>query len=266
MPMQSRHVPMSVEEYELLLFEPGWKCEYYDGQAHFTPRDHAVITTLQVTPRPLNAPCPLRPTQSADADRLIEAYVAAFAETIEYCDYTEAKLEKAARRALDAHFSAERGNPLSASRVAVNPHDTEKVLGAALFIAGRDCARLDLLFVHPAWHGRGVATALVTEAVNHLHFQGQTRLLSRYHIGNDTSRRWHQQFGFVEEPDLPRARLYRLAARQELWRRERLGDLTPEECIRLQAELDAWQTQVDEMERIADEHGYEAVCALYRWE
>ena len=73
MPMQSRHVPMSVEEYELLPFEPGWKCEYYDGQAHFTPRDHPVITTLQIAPRLLNALCPLRPARSTDADELIEA-------------------------------------------------------------------------------------------------------------------------------------------------------------------------------------------------
>jgi len=266
MPMQSRHVPMSVEEYELLPFEPGWKCEYYDGQAHFTPRDHPVITTLQIAPRSFNAPCLLRPAQSADADKLMAAYLAAFAETIEYCDYTEAKLEKAARRTLTGHFSGKRGNPLSASRVAVDPHNTGKLLGAALLIAGRNCARLDLLFVHPAWQGRGTATALLADAVNHLHFQGAGRLLSRYHIGNDASRRWHQRFGFVEEPDLQRARLYCAAARQELWRRERLGDLTPKERARLQAELDVWQAQVDELEQIADERGYEAACALYLWE
>src|SRR4249920_1346584 len=100
MPIQSRHVPMSVEEYELLPFEPGWKCEYYDGQAHFTPRDHPVITTLQIAPRPLNTPCPLRPAQGTDADKLIEAYIAAFGATIEYCDYTDAKLEQAAQRTL----------------------------------------------------------------------------------------------------------------------------------------------------------------------
>lgn len=264
--MQSRHVPMSVEEYELLPFEPGWKCEYYDGQVYFTPRDHPVITALPVAPRPLNTPCPLRPARSADADRLIEAYIAAFDKTIEYCDYTNTKLEQAAHRALDEHFSGARGNPLSASRVALDPHDTDTLLGAALLVAGRDCARLDLLFVHPAGQGRGVATALVTEAVNQLHFQGQMRLLSRYHIGNEASRRWHQQFGFVEEPDLQRARLYRTAARQELWRHERLGDLTPEERADLQAELDVWQTQVEELECVADEQGYEAVCALYRWE
>ncbi len=265
MPMQSRHVPMSVEEYELLPFEPGWKCEYYDGQAHFTPRDHPVITTLRVASHPINTPCRLRPAQSADADKLIEAYVAAFGTTIEYCDYTDAKLEQAARRVLDEHFSGERGNPLAASRVAIDPHDAEKLIGAALLSAGQSSARLDLLFVHPAWHGRGVATALVAEAVNHLHLYGEARLMSRYHIGNDASRRWHQRFGFVEEPDLPRARLYCTAVRQELWRREQLDDLTPEEHARLQAELDGWQAQVDELERIADEQGYETVCALYRW-
>jgi hypothetical protein len=90
--------------------------------------------------------------------------------------------------------------------------------------------------------------------------------MSRYHIGNDASRRWHQRFGFIEEPDLQRAQLYCTAARQELWRRERMGNLTPEERARLQAELDAWQAQVNELEQRADEQGYEAVCALYHWE
>ncbi|MBI3759097.1 MAG: GNAT family N-acetyltransferase [Deltaproteobacteria bacterium] len=256
---------MSVEEYELLPFEPGWKCEYHEGQAYFTPRDHPVITSLQVAPRPVNAPCLLRAVRATEAGQLIEAYLAAFGATIEYCDYSNAKLEQAAQRALADHFSGERGNPLSASRVAVAPGAAATLLGAALLIAGRDSARLDLLFVHPAWQGRGLATALVADAVNHLHLYGEARLLSRYHIGNDASRRWHQRFGFVEEPDLQRARLYRTAVRQELWRRERLGELPPEERRRLQIELAAWQAQVDELERRAEEQGYEAVCALYRW-
>jgi L-amino acid N-acyltransferase YncA len=270
MPMQSRHVPMTEEEYLRLPFEVGWKCEYYDGQAHFTPRDLPVITTLSVTPRAVpphsgTARCPLRPAQTADANGLIETYVAAFGATIEYCDYTQAQLESAARRALTDHFAGERGNPLSASRVAVDPQQPDRLMGAALLLSGRDSARLDLLFVHPTWQGRQLATALLADAVNHLHDYGERQLMSRYHIGNEASRRWHQRCGFREEPDLRRAELYLQAARHELWRREKLGEWSAAERTHWLNECAQWQAQVDELERLAEAQGFAAVCAGYRW-
>lgn len=265
MPMQSRHITMTLEEYELLPFEPGWKCEYYDGQAHFTPRYHPVITTLQVSPRVFTAPCLLRPAATVDAETLAETYVLSFGATLEYCDYTDQEMRKAAERALHDHFMGERGNPLSASRVAVDPQNSERLLGAALLLTGRECARLDLLFVHPDWQGRRLATALVSDAVNHLHLYGERHLMSRYHIGNDASRRWHQQFGFIEEPDLQRARLYWRATQSELRRRAQLNDLTNAERACLEAEREYWQAQVDTLEQVAKTRGFEAVCPDYRW-
>ena len=265
MPLQSRHVPMTEEEYLRLPFEIGWKCEYYDGQAHFTPRDLPVITTLKVAPREFNDPCPLRPAQTADCDQLVESYVAAFGDTIEYCDYSQAQLVNAAWCALTDHFAGERGNPLSASRVALDPNNREQLIGAALLTAGRDSARLDLLFVHPDWQGRQLATALVADAVNQLHLYGEQQLMSRYHIGNDASRRWHQRFGFCEEPDLRRAEVYLQAARHEFWRLEQLGQLSSLERNHWLSECALWQAQVDELERLAEKHGYAAVCAGSRW-
>lgn len=263
--MQSRHVPMTIEEYELLPFEPGWKCEYYDGQAHFTPRYHPVITLLQVRPRVFTAPCPLRPATSADVEKLTEIYVRSFGATLEYCDYTNEELRAAAERALHEHFIGERGHPLSASRVALEPDNPHRLLGAALLITGRESAKLDLLFVRPDWQGCRLATALVSDAVNHLHRYGERRLMSRYHIGNDASRHWHQTFGFVEEPDLQRARLYLHATQRELWRRTQLNDLTEAERVRLEREQEQWQTQVEEFERLGKAQGFEAVCPDYRW-
>ncbi|MBI1764430.1 MAG: GNAT family N-acetyltransferase [Acidobacteria bacterium] len=256
---------MTVAEYELLPFEPGWQCEYYDGQAHFTPRYHPVVTMLQVGLRAFTAPCLIRPATAADAAELAATYVASFGVTIEYCDYTAEAMRNAAARALHEHFSGERGNPLSASRVAVDPHRDKRLVGAALLFTGRESARLDLLFVHPGWQGRRLATALVADAVNQLHCYGERRLMSRYHIGNDASRRWHQQFGFIEEPDLQRARLYLRAVQSELWRRAQLNDLPETERARLENERAQWQAQVEELERVADLQGFEAVCPDYRW-
>lgn len=265
MPMQSRHVPMTVEEYELLPFELGWKCEYYDGQAHFTPRYHPVSTMLQVSRRTFSAPCPLRPAVTADAEKLAEVYVLSFGATLEYCDYTDEEMHKAAERALHEHFTGERGHPLSASRVAVDPNHPDRLIGAALLLTGRASAKLDLLFVRPGWQGCGLGTALVSDASNHLHLYGERRLMSRYHIGNDASRRWHQKFGFVEEPDLQRARLYLRATQSELWRRAQLNDLTAAERVRLEGEREQWQAQVDDLERVSKIQGFEAVCPDYRW-
>src|SRR5262245_710916 len=60
MPIRSRHLPMSFEEWDLLPYQPGWKYEYWDGCAHITPNHQTAVTTATVTPRPVNAPCMLR--------------------------------------------------------------------------------------------------------------------------------------------------------------------------------------------------------------
>jgi RimJ/RimL family protein N-acetyltransferase len=265
MSLRRRSVKLTYEEYELLPFEPGWVCEYHNGRAHFMPRYHPVVTTLQITPRQAEAACPLRPARPDDAAALLEAYVAAFGVSIEYCEDTPEQLASAARRALAQHFSGERGNPLAASRVAVDPQAPEKLLGAALLTSGKDSARLDLLFVHPRWQGRGLASALVAEAVNQLYRFGERKLMSRYHIGNEASRAWHQRFGFREEPDLRRAQLYLQAAQHELWRRERLGLLNTVARQLLTAEAAQWEAEVERLSVIQAEQGYEAVSAIYRW-
>jgi hypothetical protein len=56
--------------------------------------------------------------------------------------------------------------------------------------------------------GIGIATALLSDAMNELHDGGEAILKSAYHAANETSMDWHQRFGFVEESDLMRALLY----------------------------------------------------------
>jgi GNAT superfamily N-acetyltransferase len=263
--MRSQRVRMTVEEYELLPFKPGWQCEYRGGCAHFTPRSHPVVTSIKVAPRRHATPFRLRPAAPADAESLVGPYAAAFGETIEYCDSTREQVLRAARDAITSHFAGARGEPHAASKIALGGRGGDEVVGAALVVTGEFGAMLDLLFVVPERQRGGAASALVAAALSDLHRLGHPTLTSRYHIGNEASRDWHRRFGFVELPDLTAARLYGRAAEQELWRREKLGGLTPAERDRLVAECEHWREQVRRLEELQAAQGYEAVHPNLRW-
>lgn len=48
MPMQSQHIPMSFDAFELLPWKPEWKYEYWDGVAHITPRHQTVTVRVRI--------------------------------------------------------------------------------------------------------------------------------------------------------------------------------------------------------------------------
>ena len=265
---RSGSVPMTVDEYHLLPFEPGWKCEYWDGKAHYSPRYHAVITTVAVAPRDVNTDGLLRQPAESDIEALTPIYVAAFRETIEYFGHSQERIAEAARRDLRNYFAGEHGRPTSASCLAIgtgSDPDDETFAGAALVTSTENGPLLYLLFVAPQWQRRGLAAAMVSAAINELHELGEKTLTSRYHIGNEQSMAWHQRFGFVEEPDLRRARLYLQQAKVELWRREKIGPLTAEERAKLAADVARWEAEVQKLERIEDQQGFEAVHPMARW-
>jgi hypothetical protein len=106
---------------------------------------------------------------------------------------------------------------------------------------------------------------MVSAAINKLHELGEKTLTSKYHIGNEQSMGWHQRFGFVEEPDLSRARLYMKQSRTELWRREKIGPLTVEERAKLTADVMRWEAEVEKLKRIEDAQGFGAVNPMTRW-
>jgi RimJ/RimL family protein N-acetyltransferase len=265
---RNRAVPMTVEEYNLLPFEPGWKCEYWDGKAHYSPRYHAVVTTIAVVPRDVNTDCLLRQPAESDIEALTPIYVAAFRETIEYFSQSQDQIAEAARRDLRNYFAGEHGRPTSASCLAIAPgsnQDEETVAGAAMVTSTENGPLLYLLFVAPQWQRHGLAASMVSAAINELHELGEETLTSKYHIGNEQSMAWHQRFGFVEEPDLRRSRLYLQQAKVELWRREKIGVLTQEERAKLTADVARWEAEVKELERIEDEQGFDAVHPMGRW-
>lgn len=255
---------MTIDEFHLMPRKLGWKHEYWDGHAHITPSYSGVVTaTLAVQPRPVHAPCLVRSVGEADQPGLQIAYLAAFQDTIDYCDWQLADIEAAAAENLTSYFAGKRGQPLAASQVAVS--DTE-VVGAALMVQKQNGQPfLDLLFVIPQWHRKGVATALVATALNDLAAAGYHTLTSRFWLGNEESRAWHHGFGFVDEPDLFLARAYYYQAQYELERREALGNLTSAAQAALRAERDRRKQALDALEAIADRDGTDAVMPLLRY-
>lgn len=255
--MRSQHLRMSWEEYQRFPRSPGWKCEYWDGQVHLSPRHLTATATLELRPRPVDPRVVLRPVTPADKVCLVTLFVAAFTDTIEYCDWEAAQIEASAGTNVTSFFQGTRGRPLAASRVAADAgRPGAELVGAALIIAGADdVPHLDLLFVAPGRQRQGVATALVAAAGNELYRDGARRLRSRYDIGNAASRAWHQRMGFVEEPDLVLARVYLDHARHELERHDRVGHLGPAEQADLLAACERWRATVEELARQAANAG-----------
>jgi GNAT superfamily N-acetyltransferase len=275
--MRSQHIPMTWEEFEVMPRKLGWKHEYWDGQAHLSPAHRVVTVSVEIQPRPVTSPpfresstpfreqaCPIRAVDEGDEAQLIAAYVAAFKDTFEFCDWKPEKIAVAAQKDIQNFFAGKRGRPLPASRLAVAP-EGESVVGAALIIEQSDgVPLLDMLLVIPEWQRKGLGTALVSAAINELYRAGMKRLESRYLLGNEGSQAWHQGFGFVEEPDLFLAELYYHHAQYELWRREKMGDLTEAERETLSSKIERWKVQVDELEKIAQQAGMEAVVPSLR--
>ena len=254
--MRTRHLPMTIDEFHVMARKPGWKYEYWDGKAHISPAHRTVATSLDTEPRSYQSPCQIRPVESRYQPSMIDAFVVAFRDTIEYCDWEDEKILDSARKNVIGFFSGERGNPLPASRLALvsQPEgERESVVGASLVVGMRGgSALLDVLFVTPEWQRRGVATALVSSVIDRLHDGGNSTLKSRYNLGNDESRAWHRKFGFVDDSDLFLAESYYRHAEHELWRREKLGNLTREERQKLMLEVDRWRVQADDLSAIAD--------------
>lgn len=252
--MRTRHLPMTIDEFHVMAREPGWKYEYWDGKAHISPAHRTATASLYIEPRSYQAPCRIRPLKRRYQPGMIDAFVAAFRDTIEYCDCDDEQVLDSARNNVVGFFAGERGSPHPASRLALvsQPEgERESVVGASLVVGMRGSALLDVLFVVPQWQRMGVATALVSSVIDGLHDSGHSTLKSRYNLGNDGSRAWHRKFGFVEDSDLFLAETYYRHAEHELWRREKRGNLTREERQKLMLEVDRWRVQADELAAIA---------------
>lgn len=257
---------MTVEEYHRQPLITGWKCEYYDGRAHYTPRHTAVIVRAPVTQRIVESSKArlVRPITPDDTEALIHAFYESFRRTVEYCDWEDAAIRESAESAIKSYWKGKRGSPHPASFLSVAATNPATITGAALVVQGHDCPALDILFIRPRWQRKGLGTLLVSTAMNALFADGETTLESAFDLANEGSRLWHEKMGFTELPDLFLAQGRAYAARHEYWRRERVGDLTETERTALKNECAARQATVEELENIAERDGFDAVSPVLR--
>lgn len=240
---------MSFAEYEVVEKPFGWKVEYWDGQARFTPRGIGVKTRINLAADCLSrqsAQHTLVPADSSYAEQMMDRYVEVFSDSVEFCGWPIEDVKKSAERDIQNYFSGKRGEPLPASVVALGP-DSGQLAGLALFILKEEKRpHLELLYVRSKFQRQGIATAMVISGINHLRVNGFNELFSTYHICNQESRQWHHKFGFQDIYDAYYIQ-HRLSwLQREIWRREKLGSL--EGLNSFIKERDQWQSQLDASE------------------
>jgi GNAT superfamily N-acetyltransferase len=272
--MKSKHIPISVEEFELMEHPFGWKAEYFDGKAHLTPREHLVRTQIILAPQKVTTAHQIVPVDPSQQERMILAFFEAFEDSVEFCDWSSDLFHTHARKNITNYFQGKRGKPHPVSRMVLEPNGDplseglrQRIIGLALFVENRaesfqtpettqleERIELDLLLVLPEYQRTGIATAMVAGAIDSLYKNGVGDLQSGYHICNDRSRAWHHSLGFKDVPDYLYCRLKAGWYRHEIWRWEKLGQIDSamrtlrERLEELRTEKDRWERLVRELE------------------
>jgi GNAT superfamily N-acetyltransferase len=245
--MESKHIAMSMEEFNLMEHPFGWKAEYYSGQGHLTPREHIVRTQLQLTSQQQTIQSQnILPIDSSWAELMIPAFFEAFQDSVEFCNWSLDKIYAQGVKNIRDYFQGVRGQPHPMSRMFLEL-DSPQPIGLALFVTNKEEKLvLDLLFVKPSHHRRGIATQMVTSAIDRLYADGVREILSSYHICNDSSRAWHSSLGFQEIPDYLYSRFKAAWYRNEIWRREKLA--ITDGLEKLRAKKAHWELLSQELE------------------
>jgi RimJ/RimL family protein N-acetyltransferase len=222
--MKSRKIPMTAEEFQLAEFPFGWKVEYCDGFAYYTPRSHGVLMKTAVAPQAVKARIEIQPIFSVTFEDLCELFYAAFADSVEFCDYPKNEIKISAQRNLKDFFNGERGIPQAQfCRAAIVPKRKKSLVGTCLISKYKYGFKNEILFVRPQFQGKGIGTALVSSVINDLYAAGENCFWSEYHICNRQSANWHRKFGFTEEPDIMTAKFRFRFLQKEVWRNEQFG-------------------------------------------
>ena len=240
--MKNKYIPISVEEFHTMEHPFGWKAEYWDGQAVFTPRELAVQTQLALISRSLAPTHPLLPFEVTFQPQAIAAFYDVFQDSVEFCNWPAPNIQEEAEKTIVNYFNGGRGEPLPVSVMVLEPNQ-KKICGLSLFIKNKDGQiKLDLLFVKPAYQRQGMATEMVASAVDRLYQNGIEEIYSSYHICNEISQKWHHKFGFKDIYSQFYIKLKYAWFKHEIRRHEQLGlaHLIPE----LIEKKDYWYSQL----------------------
>ena len=263
--MPMRPIRMTFEEFERLPRPPGWKHEYFGGNAYLQPRHSVAIVRMETVSRSISIPegFQIRSATMEDMSRLIPAFFDSFRQSVDYWGYRREAIHKSAQDSIRTCFAGQRGAFHPASVLAIAPTG-RSIAGAALVVEDSEGPNLDLLFTRPRWQRRGLATCLVQTVVNDLVARGETSLDSGFVVANAVSAAWHCRFGFMELPDLLRAKEQCYDILHEMQRRELIGDLTEAERQAMTLAAAEWRQRITELEAVAHRDGYEAVSPLLR--
>lgn len=251
---------MSVTDYHVMPREPGWKYEYFDGQCHVTPSHTIVTGRLALELQALNANpdgVRLEPIVPEMIDALLEAAFDAFHDTIEYCDWEPHKIRQSLQGELEHLFAGTKKQLLDASFAAL---EAERVIGAALSLQSPIGPELSLFFVARDWQRRGVGRALLKAVIERLHADGARDLHVLWAAGNPASDAFYRKHGFEVLPDLFHANHMRNVAHANLAHAEHIGG----DVRTAQLEVQFWEDQVETLERVRDEQGFDAVTPWER--
>ena len=92
--MKSQHLAISFDEFERMPHPFGWKAEYYNGKAHFTPRGYVVRTKLALPLSFVETTYFIQPLDSDYKLQMIQAFYEAFCHSVEFCDWTKKDIQK----------------------------------------------------------------------------------------------------------------------------------------------------------------------------
>lgn len=241
--MKRQYIPMSIEEFHNMQHPFGWKAEYWDGKAVFTPRDWHVKTKLNLQVRSPAKRFDFIPTDPSLKAQMIEAFFEAFEDSVEFCNWPLEQIREQANKNINNYFAGIRGEPLPVSTIALQPNQ-EHIAGLVLFTNKKGRINLDLLFVKPLAQRKGIATEMVSFAVKQLFDQGVREIYSAYHICNQNSQHWHHSFGFEDMYDQFYIRMKYSWFRHEIWRHQKLGCNHP--IKQLIQERDYWYSQLED--------------------
>lgn len=240
--VKSQTLSISFAECERRPQPFGWKVEYDGNKVHITPRETVIKTNLTLQKTVIETTYQMHAVDLQYEQQMIEAFYQAFADSVEFCDWKKKDIQKHAEKNIHDYFAAKRGQPLTQSVLVLEPK-TAQLLGLALFVITRKQRyKLDLLLVRPDYQRQGLATAMVSHVTSQLYEMGIREVYSLYHICNETSRNWHQKFGFQEKHDVFFIRLKLAWYREEIRRQELLG-LT-EDLPELIKQRDYWAAQL----------------------